>query len=140
MCWRWRKSVWSEYHERPNCTLEMLRDSGRNVSEPMTWLSHVLKEFDTGSKERTAIELRTLVQRVRLSVVGDQLNVPKLHCLEEFDRRVCQLVEACVRGGSGKPSWNSVRRFVSVHCSSNMVPWYTKSLALRRAKEGVETE
>ena len=60
------KSVWSEYRERPNCTLEILRDSGRNVSEPMTWLSHVSKEFDTGSKDRTAIELRTLVQRVRL--------------------------------------------------------------------------
>ena len=75
---------WSMYHEGPNCTLEMLRDSGRNGSEPVTWLSHFLKEFDIGSKERTATELKALLQCVRLSVVCDQLNVPKLHCLEEF--------------------------------------------------------
>ena len=131
---------WSKYHEGPNCTLEMLRDSRRHGSEPMTWLSHFVKELDISSKETTATEQKTLVQCVRLSVVCDQLNVPKLHCLEEFDRRVCYLVEAYVGGGSGKPSWNSVRRFVSAHSSSDMVPLSMKSLALRNAKKGVETE
>ena len=59
---------------------------------------------------------------------------------EEIVRRVCQLVESCVSGGSGKPIWDPVRRFVSVHSSSNMVPLSMKSLVLRKAKEGVETE
>ena len=48
---------------------------------------------------------------------------------------VCQLVEAYVSGGEAKPNWNSVRWFVS-----GMVPLSMKSLALRKTKEGVETE
>ena len=80
------------------------------------------------------------MQCMLLLVVCDQLNDPKLHWLEEIVRRVCQFVEACVSGGVGKPNWYSVRRFVSVHSSSNMVPLSTKSFVLRKAKEGVETE
>ena len=55
----------------------------------MIWLSRLLKELGIGSKERSAKERR-------LSAACDQLNVPKLHCLEEIARRVCQLVEAYV--------------------------------------------
>ena len=75
---------WSEYHEGPNCTLEMLRNSGQTGSHSMSWLSHLLKEFDRGSKKRTAIQLKTLVQCMLLHVVCDQLNDPKLHWLEEI--------------------------------------------------------
>ena len=67
----------------------MLRNSGPTGLEPVTWLSQLLKEFDMGSKERTARALKILVQCVRLSVVCDQLNDAKLHCLEEFDWGVC---------------------------------------------------
>ena len=47
------------------------------------WLSHFLKEFDIGSKERTAIELKTLVRCLWLSGVHDQLNAPA-HMLKTF--------------------------------------------------------
>ena len=46
---------WSENHEGPNCTLEMFRNWGRNGSDPLAWLSQLLKEFDIDSKERSAI-------------------------------------------------------------------------------------
>ena len=124
----------------PRLTLEMFRDSGRNGSDPTTWLSQSLKEINIGSKGRTARKLKTLVQCLRLSVVCDQLNAPNLRCLKEIARRVFQLVEAYVSKENGKPNWNSVRWFISVHSSSNVVPLSTKSLALRKAKEGVETE
>ena len=53
---------WSEYLEGPNCTLEMLRDSGQNGSDSKAWVSHLLKEFDRGSKERSAKQRKTFVQ------------------------------------------------------------------------------
>ena len=53
---------WNECHEGPYCTLDLFRSWGRNGMEPMIWLSEFLKEFDKGSKERTAIELKTLVR------------------------------------------------------------------------------
>ena len=59
----------------------------------MTWPSQSLKELNITSKSRAARKLKTLVQCVRLPVVCDQLNIPKLHCLDEIARRVCQLVE-----------------------------------------------
>ena len=34
---------WSEYHERPNCTLDLFRNWKRNGSDPMIWLSQFLK-------------------------------------------------------------------------------------------------
>ena len=40
----------------------------------MIWLSQFLKGFDIGSKERTAIELKTLVRCLWLSGVYDQRN------------------------------------------------------------------
>ena len=80
---------WSEYHEGPNCTLDRFRNWGRNGLDPMTWLSHFLKEFDRGSKERTAVELKTLVRCLWLSGVYDQFNAPNFCCLEEITRRVC---------------------------------------------------
>ena len=131
---------WSEYHEGPNCTLEMFRNWGRNGSDPMAWLSQFLKEFDTGSKERTAVELKTLARCLWLSNVYDQLNGPNLCCLEEITRRVCQLVEAHESGAHGKPNWSSVKWFASVQSSSNMVPVSMGSFAFRKAKEEVETE
>ena len=51
---------------------------------PRDWLSQFLKVFDMGSKERTAVELKTLVRCLWLSGVDDQLNAPNLCCLEEI--------------------------------------------------------
>ena len=123
---------WSAYQEEPNCTLEMLRDSRQNGSDSVAWLSHLLKEFDRCSKERTAMQLKTLVQCMLLPVVFDQLSDPKLHWLEEIVRRV----EVYVSGGGGKPNWDSVRRFVSVHSSSNIVPLSMKSPCSQEGKGG----
>ena len=53
---------------------------------------------------------------------------------------MCQLGEADVSGGGGKPNWDSVRRFVSVHSSSNMCLLSMKSPVLKNEKKGVETE
>ena len=75
---------WSEYHEGPNCTLEMFRNWVRNRSDPMAWLSQFLKEFDKGSNERTATELKSSVRCLRLSGVYDQLNGPNLCCFQEI--------------------------------------------------------
>ena len=126
---------WSAYHEEPHCTLEMLRDSGQNLSDPMTWLSQLLKEFDRGSEERTSLQLQTLVQCMRLSVVCDQLNVPELTLSRKLFG-VCQLVEAYVSGGGRRPFWDSVRRLVIVHSSSNMVPLFRKKPCSQKGKEG----
>ena len=59
---------WSEY-EGPNCSFDLFRNWGRNGSDPTIWLSQFLKEFDIGSKERIAIDLRTLVRCLCLSGV-----------------------------------------------------------------------
>ena len=98
----------------------------------------VLEGVDIGSKERTAIELKTLVRCLWLSGVHDQLNAPNLCCLEEAVRRVCQLVEANESGAHGKPNWTPVKWFTSVHSSSNMVPVSQRSFAFRKAKEEIE--
>ena len=87
----------------------LLRCSVSQWVGPMAWLSQILKEFDTGSKERTAIELEALVRCLWLSGVYDQLNGPNLCCLEEITRRGCQLVEAHESGAHGKPNWASVK-------------------------------
>ena len=99
-----------------------------------------LKEFDIGSKERTAMELKTLVRCLLLSGGHDHLNAANLYCLEEVARRVCQLVEAYESGAHGKPNWNSVKWFTSVHSSSTMVPVSIRSFAFTKAKEEVEAE
>ena len=106
----------------------------------MAWLSQFLKEFDTGSKERTATELKTLVRCLWLSGVHDQLNGPNFCCLEEITRRVCQLVEAYESGAHGKPNWASVKWFTSVQSSFNIVLVSMRSFAFRKAEEEVETE
>ena len=106
----------------------------------MAWLPQFLKEFDIGSKERTAIELKTFVRCLWLSGVYDQLNGPNLCCLEEITRRVCHLVEAYESGAHGKSNWASVKWFTIVQSSSNMVPESMRSFAFRKAKEEVETE
>ena len=38
---------WSEYHEGPNCTLDVFLNWGRNGSDPMTWLSHIFEGNST---------------------------------------------------------------------------------------------
>ena len=75
-----------------------------------------------------------------LSGVYDQLNAPNLCFLEEITRRVRQLVAAHMSGAHGKPNWTPVKRFTSVHSSSNIVPPSMRSFALRTAKGEVETE
>ena len=89
-------------------------------SDPMAWRSQFLKEFDIGSKERTAIELKTLVRCLWLSGVDDQLN-----------GTVCQLFEAFESGAHEKPNWASVKWFTSVQSSSNIVPVSMISFAFR---------
>ena len=131
---------WSECHEGSNCTFDLFRNWGRNGSDPMIWLSQFLKEFDIGSKERTAIELKTLVRGLWLSGVDDQLNAPNLCCLEEVARRVCLLVEAYESGAHGTPNWSSVKWFTSVHSSFNKVPVSMRSIAFRKAKEDLEAD
>ena len=130
---------WSESHEGPNCTLDLFRNWKRNGSDPVIWLSQFFKEVDIGSKERTAMELKTLVRCLWLSGVYDQLNAPNLCCLEEVARRVCQLDEAYESGAHGKPNWASVKWFTSVHSSSNMVPlpWWVCSVCRAVAQQKV---
>ena len=99
-----------------------------------------LKEFDIGSKERTAMELKTLVRCLLLSGGHDHLNAANLYCLEEVARRACQLVEAYESGAHGKPNWNSVKWFTSVHSNSTMVPVSIRSFAFTKAKEQFEAE
>ena len=131
---------WSSYHDGPSCCQELFKNWGRNNSDPMLWLSQFLKEYDIGPKERTAIEMKTLVRSLWLSGVYDQLNAPSCAALEELARRVCQLIEAYESGSQGRPNWAGVKHFTSVHSCSTVVPNSIRSFAHRKVKEEIEAE
>ena len=113
---------------------------GRNGLDRMIWLSPFSMEFEKRPKERTAIEMKTLVRGLWLSGVYDQLNAPNLCCLKDIAQRARQRVMAYESGAHGKPNWSSVKWSTTVHSSSYIVPVPMGSFAHKKAKEEVETE
>ena len=104
----------------------------------MVWLSGFLRQFDIGERERTAIELRTLVRCVWLAGTYDQLNGPSLACIEEVSLRICQLVDAYESGTQGRPNWTTVKHYTNVQSATSVVPRELRSYAHRLCKEEVE--
>ena len=132
---------WSKHHEGPGCALDLFTNWDRLSMDPMVWLSNFLRDMAINIKERTAIELRTLVRAVWLFGTYDQVNGPSLAGVEELCRRICQLVEAYHAGeGTGKPNWASVKHMTSQHSTSNVVPTIFRTFAHKKCKEEVEIE
>ena len=99
---------------RGRAALPSLLELGRSDSHPMIRLSQFWKEFDTDPKERTAMELKTLVRGLWLSGVHDQLNTQTCAVPRRVARRACQLVKD-YESTHGKPNWSSVKWSTSVH-------------------------
>ena len=131
---------WDRYHEGPCAALGGYKTWARHNEDPMLWLNTFLNEFGVNTRERTAIELRTLVRAVWLSGVYDCLNGPSLACVEELIRRICQNVEAYHSGSDGRPTWSATKYFTTNCSASLLVPSELRSYAHKKCKEEVEAE
>ena len=127
VCWRMRKSAVRASPALLTTGVSTTRDQTAELFVFHGLAVTLLKQFDRGSKERTAMQLKILVQWMLLPVVLSRLTY--------------------VSGGGGKSNWNSVRWFFSVHSSSkmvhsssNMVPLSMKRLVLRKTKVSLDEE
>jgi len=126
------------YHDGPAAALDIFRNFSRHGGDPILWYQLWCREASVSPKERTGIEMRTLIECLHQCGSVDQLNGPTLICTETIARRVCQLIGA-YSDGTGQPSWNDVRHFTTTHAAGNVVPVALRAWAHRKNKEDTET-
>lgn len=97
-----------------------------------------LKKHNIGDHDRTAHELRSLVEIVYLGGSYDQLNLPSLASFEAATRRIMTIVEAFSSTTSSGPEWGHARLFTGSYSPDDLVSPDLRSWAAKRGKEEVE--
>ena len=98
-----------------------------------------MRDRGIGQRERTAIEMKVLIDSLAFGGCYDQLNLPSLLCVEVLCRRVGQIIEA-YDGDPSRPNWSGVRYMLGDANPLNVVPQQAKAYNARRIKDELEIE
>ena len=98
----WRKVVsdcvvhsWKDWpHEGPPSLQYALKQFGKIRGDPRLWLQLWLRRHHLAETDRTAHEMRTLIEAIYLGGCYDQLNLPSLAAFEAIGRRLQTITEA----------------------------------------------
>ncbi|CAE7243495.1 pksN [Symbiodinium natans] len=142
----WRKVVsdsaahaWKDWpHQGPASLLHTMKHFHRHGGDPRSWLQAWLRKHHLAETDRTAHEVRSLVEALWLGGCYDQLNMPSLASFEAIGRRLQTIVEAYSNGANGVPDWGHARLFTGAVSADDVVSAELRSWAARRGKEEVE--
>ena len=130
-------SIFSDWpHQGPQSTLHMLKHCLKHGGEPRSWMQLWMKKHNVAEHDRTAHELRALIEIIYLGGSYDQLNLPSLASFEAASRRVQTIVEAFASGSAAGPEWGHARLFTGSFSPDDLVSPELRAWAAKRGKEG----
>ena len=118
---------------------DMLINFERIGGDPRRWLQEWLRDRGLNNRERTAIEMKVLVDAVYFAGCYDQLNLSSLLFVEVLLRRAAQIIEA-YDGDPSRPNWTGVRFMMGETHALNPVPYQMRAFNARKLKEETEIE
>ncbi|CAE7249467.1 unnamed protein product, partial [Symbiodinium sp. CCMP2456] len=142
----WRKVVadcvvhsWKDWpHEGPPSLQFALKQFGKIGGDPRLWFQLWLRRHHLAETDRTAHEVRTLIEALYLGGVYDQLNLPALAAFEAIGRRLQTITEAYAASPGNAPEWHHARLFTGVSSPDEIVPQELRAWAAKRGKDEVE--
>ena len=142
----WRKVVadcvvhsWKDWpHEGPPSLQFALKQFGKIGGDPRVWFQLWLRRHHLAEIDRTAHEVRTLIEALYLGGVYDQLNLPSLAAFEAIGRRLQTITEAYSASPGNAPEWHHARLFTGVSSPDEIVPQELRAWAAKRGKDEVE--
>ena len=130
---------WPDWpHQGPPSLLYTMKHFHRHGGDPRTWMQSWLRKHHLAETDRTAHEVRSLVEALWLGGCYDQLNMPSLASFEAIGRRLQTIVEAYSSAFNGVPDWSHAKLFTGIVSSDDIVSSELRSWAARRGKEEVE--
>ena len=124
--------------EGPLSTAHLLRHFSKFGGDPKRWLSEWMRTKQVSENDRTAYEMRTLIDCIYTAGVYDQLNIPALASLEIISRRIQGIVDAFASGTPGNPDWASTRVITNYRGADDAISPALRTWAARRNKEEMD--
>ena len=142
----WRQVVadsvthnWKDWpHEGPPSLLYAMKQFQKIGGDPRLWFQLWLRRHHLSESDRTAHEVRSLVEAIYLGGCYDQLNLPSLASFEALGRRLQTITEAYASAAGGPPEWHHARLFTGSTSADEIVPQELRSWAAKRGKDEVE--
>ena len=142
----WRKVVsdsvahsWKDWpHQGPASLHHTLKHFHRHGGCPRTWFQSWLRRHGMTETDRTAHEVRSLIEALWLGGCYDQLNMPSLASFEAIGRRLQTIVEAYANSAGGAPDWGHAKLFTGAVSADDLVSGDLRAWAAKKGKEEVE--
>ena len=142
----WRRVVadstphaWKDWpHQGPSSLMHMLKHFMKHGGEPKSWFQIWLRKHHLQETDRTAHEVRCLVEALWLGGTYDQVNMPALASFEILGRRLQTIVEAYSSSAGGVPDWQHAKLFTGAASADDLVSPELRSWAAKKGKEEVE--
>ena len=118
--------------------MHMLKHFMKHGGEPKSWFQIWLRKHHLQETDRTAHEVRCLVEALWLGGTYDQVNMPALASFEILGRRLQTIVEAYSSSAGGVPDWQHAKLFTGAASADDLVSPELRSWAAKKGKEEVE--